>query len=135
MPLMDRISRHSWASISSSVCDLQDALEWFAAECEAAWMKISTSKYKAIILCLKMDYSLQVGVGVAAKAKVFKYLKILFMSGGKMEHRMDRQSGTASAVMRVLYRTIMVERKLSWEAKLLIYQLIYVLTLTYGYEL
>lgn len=44
----------------------------------------------------------------------------------KREHEMDRRFGTASAVMRVLYQTVVVKRELSQKAKLMIYQSIYV---------
>ena len=47
-----------------------------------------------------------------------------------MEREMDRQIGAASAVMRALYRTVVVKRELSRKAKLSIYQSIYVPTLT-----
>ncbi len=65
----------------------------------------------------------------------FKYLGVLFTSEGRMEREIDRRIGVASAVMRVLYQTVMVKRELSRKVKLSIYQLIYVPTLTYGYEL
>ena len=65
----------------------------------------------------------------------FKYLGILFTSDGKMEREMDRRIGAASAVMRMLYRTVVVKRELSHKAKLSIYWSIYVPTLTYGHEL
>jgi len=51
-----------------------------------------------------------------------KYLGVLFTSEGKKEREMDRWIGAASAVMRALYRSIVV--------KLLIYRSIYVTTLT-----
>ena len=42
--------------------DLQQALGWFAAECEMAGMRISTSKSEAMVPCQKkMDCSLWVG--------------------------------------------------------------------------
>ena len=39
--------------LASSVCDLQHSLDRFAAECEAAGMKISTSKSEAVVLSRK----------------------------------------------------------------------------------
>ncbi len=38
------------------------------------------------------------------------------MSEGKTEHEIGRRIGAASAVMRVLYRTVVVKRELSWKA-------------------
>ena len=37
--------------LASSEHDLQRALEWFAAKCEAVGMRVSTSKSEAIVLC------------------------------------------------------------------------------------
>ncbi|KAK3544846.1 hypothetical protein QTP86_027521 [Hemibagrus guttatus] len=47
----------------------------------------------------------------------------------------DRRIGAAAAVMRSIYRSVVVKKELSRKAKLLIYQSIYVPTLTYGHEL
>jgi len=52
-----------------------------------------------------------------------------------MEREVDRWIGTASAVMRALYRTLVMKKELSQKAKLSIYQSIYVPTLTGGYKL
>jgi len=52
-----------------------------------------------------------------------------------MEREMDRWIGAASAVMRALYRSVVVKRELSRKAKLSIYRSIYVPTLTYVHEL
>ncbi|KAI3362708.1 hypothetical protein L3Q82_001775 [Scortum barcoo] len=52
-----------------------------------------------------------------------------------MEREIDRRIGAASAVMRSVYRTVVVKKELSRKAKLSIYRSIYVPTLTYGHEL
>lgn len=52
-----------------------------------------------------------------------------------MACEMDRQFGTAPAVMRALRQTVIVKGELSWKVKLLIYLSIYVPALTYGHEL
>jgi len=75
--------------------------------------------------------SLWVGSKLLPQAKELKYLRVLFMSEGKMEREMDRRIGMASAVMRALYRSIVVKRELSWKAKLSIYRSTYVPTLAY----
>ena len=64
-----------------------------------------------------------------------KYLGVLFTSEGGMEREVDRWIGAAAAVMRSLYRSVVVKKELSRKAKLSIYQSIYVPTLTYGHEL
>ena len=52
-----------------------------------------------------------------------------------MESETDRRIGAVAAVMRSLYRSVVVKRKLSRKAKLSIYWSIYILTFTYGHEL
>ncbi|KAK0140999.1 hypothetical protein N1851_021987 [Merluccius polli] len=122
--------------LASSDHDLQHALGRFAAECEAVGMRFSTFKSEAMVLCRKtLDCSLRVGSVLLPQVKEFKYLGMLFMSEWKMEREMDRWIGAASAVMRALYRTVVVKRELSRKAKLSIDQSIYVPTLTYGHEL
>ncbi|KAI3369434.1 hypothetical protein L3Q82_007661 [Scortum barcoo] len=108
----------------------------FAAECEAAGMRISTSKSEAMVLDRKrVACPLRVGGEVLPQVEEFKYLGVLFTSEGKMEREIDRRIGAASAVMRSVYRTVVVKKELSRKAKLSIYRSIYVPTLTYGHEL
>jgi len=45
------------------------------------------------------------------------------------------EGAAASAVMRALYRSVVVKRELSQKAKLSIYRSVYIPTLTYGHEL
>ncbi|KAI3376292.1 hypothetical protein L3Q82_016423 [Scortum barcoo] len=70
---------------------------------------------------------LQVGGEVLPQVEEFKYLGVLFTSEGKMEREIDRRIGAASAVMRSVYRTVVVKKELSRKAKLSIYRSIYVL--------
>ncbi len=51
----------------------------------------------------------------------FKYLGVSFTSEGKMEREIDRQIGTASAVMQTLNWFVVVKRELSQRVKLTIY--------------
>ena len=153
MIFMDRMSRHSRGEetvrfrdlriasllfgddvvlLATSDRDLQHALGWFAAECEAVGMRVSTSKSEAMVLCRKtVECSLWVGSELMPQAKEFKYLEVLFTSEGKMEREMDRWIGAVSAVIQVLYRSV-VKKELSRKAKLSIYQSIYIPTLIYG---
>ncbi|KAK3546788.1 hypothetical protein QTP86_001940 [Hemibagrus guttatus] len=122
--------------LASSSLDLQHALGRFAAECEAAGMRVSTSKSEAMVLDRKkVACTLQVGGEVLPQVEEFKYLGVLFTSEGRMDREIDRRIGAAAAVMRSMYRSVVVKKELSWKAKLLIYQSIYVPTLTYGHEL
>ncbi len=81
-----------------------------------------------------MDCSFRVGSELLPQVKESKYLRVLITSEVKMEPEIDRRIGAASTVMWVLYWTVVVKRELSQKAKLLIYQSIYVPTLTYGHE-
>ena len=122
--------------LASSSHDLQLSLERFAAGCEAAGMRISASKSETMVLSRKrVECPLRVGDEVLPQVEEFKYLGILFTSEGRMEREIDRRIGAASAVMRVLRRSVVVKRELSRKAKLSIYWSIYVPTLTYGHEL
>ncbi|KAK3545223.1 hypothetical protein QTP70_002063 [Hemibagrus guttatus] len=122
--------------LASSGLDLQHALGRFAAECEAAGMRVSTSKSEAMVLNRKkVACTLQVGGEVLPQVEEFKYLGVLFTSEGRMDREIDRWIGAAAAVMRSMHRSVVVKKELSRKAKLSIYQSIYALTLTYGHEL
>ncbi|KAI3362052.1 hypothetical protein L3Q82_012385 [Scortum barcoo] len=85
--------------MASSGQDLQHVLERFAAECEAAGMRISTSKSEAMVLDRKEKVAcpLQVGGEVLPQVEEFKYLGVLFTSEGKIEREIDRRIGAASS--------------------------------------
>ncbi|KAK3574546.1 hypothetical protein QTP86_009546 [Hemibagrus guttatus] len=83
----------------------------------------------------KVACTLQVGGEFLPQVEEFKYLGVLFTSEGRMDREIDRRIGAAAAVMRSMYRSVVVKKELSRKAKLSIYQLIYVPTLTYGHEL
>ncbi|KAK3524832.1 hypothetical protein QTP86_007573 [Hemibagrus guttatus] len=121
--------------LASSSLDLQHALGRFAAECEAAG-RVSTSKSEAMVLDRKkVTCTLHVGGEVLPQVEEFKYLGVLFTSEGRMDREIDRRIGAAAAVMRSMYRSVVVKKELSRKATLSIYQSIYVPTLTYGHEL
>ncbi|KAI3358013.1 hypothetical protein L3Q82_003033 [Scortum barcoo] len=112
------------------------SVDWFAAECEVAGMRIGTSKSEAMVLNWKrVACPLWVGGEVLPQVEEFKDLGVLFTSEGKMEREIDRRIGTASAVMRSGYRTVMVKKEPSRKVKLSIYWSVYGPTLTYGHEL
>ncbi|KAI3356985.1 hypothetical protein L3Q82_003620 [Scortum barcoo] len=115
--------------LASTSQDLQHVLERFAAECEAAGMRISTSKSEAMVLDRKrVACPLRVGGEVLPQVEEFKYLGVLFTSEGKMEREIDRRIGAASAVMRSVYRTVVVKKELSRKWRSSIYRSIYVPT-------
>ena len=81
-------------SLSSSVCDLQCSLDYFAVECEMAGMRISTSKSEAMALSRKpMECLLWVGNEFLRQVKEFKYLGVLFASKGRMEREDGKRIG------------------------------------------
>ncbi len=71
---------------------------------------------------------LLVGGVLLPQVEEFRYLLVLFTSEGRMEREIDRRIG---AVMRSMYRSVVVKKELSRKAKLSIYRSIYVPTLTY----
>ncbi|TWW59969.1 hypothetical protein D4764_05G0000590 [Takifugu flavidus] len=107
--------------LASSARDLQLSLDRFAAACEAAGMRISTSKSEAMVLDRKKVECL-LRVKEEILPQVEEYLGVLFTSEGRMEREIDR-------------RSVVVKRELSRKAKLSIYRSIFVPTLTYGHEL
>ncbi|XP_042604086.1 uncharacterized protein LOC122141275 [Cyprinus carpio] len=122
--------------LASSGQDIQHALGRFVTECEAAGMRISTSKSEAMVLSRKrVACPLQVGGDLLPQVEEFKYLGVLFMSEGRMERENDSRIGAASALMRLMYLPVVVKKELSCKLKLSIYLSIYVPTLTYGHEL
>ncbi|TWW70932.1 hypothetical protein D4764_17G0004150 [Takifugu flavidus] len=99
-------------------------------------MRISTSKSEAMVLNgEKVECLLRLKEEILPQVEEFKYLVVLLTGEGRMEQEIDRQIGAASAVMRTLHRYVVVKRELSQKAKLSIYRLILVPTLTYGHEL
>ncbi|KAK3525723.1 hypothetical protein QTP70_006745 [Hemibagrus guttatus] len=124
-----RIANYDVVLLASSSLDLQHALERFAAECEVAGMSVSTSISEAMVLNRKkLACTLQVGGEFLPQVEEFKYLGVL--SEGRMDREIDRRIGAAAAVMRSMYRSVVVKKELSRKAKLSIYQSIYFLLFT-----
>lgn len=82
-----------------------------------------------------MDYALWVGRELLPQVKKFKYLRVFFMSQGKTDHEINRQTGAVAAVMQPLHQIIEMKREPSPKAKLSIHQSIYIPTLIYGHKL
>ncbi|KAI3377134.1 hypothetical protein L3Q82_000326 [Scortum barcoo] len=115
--------------LASSSQDLQHVLERFAAECEAAGMRISTSKSEAMVLSGWVERS-------CLKWRSSSISGVLFTSEGKMEREIDRRIGAASAVMRsVCNGPSSGKEGAEPKGEALNYRSIYVPTLTYGHEL
>ncbi|TWW55864.1 hypothetical protein D4764_09G0009140 [Takifugu flavidus] len=90
-----RIAGNDVVLLESSARDLQLTLDRFAATCEAAGMKISTSKSEAMVLNRKkVEYLLRVKEEILPQVEEFKYLGVLFTSEGRMEREIDRRIGS-----------------------------------------
>ncbi|TWW62366.1 hypothetical protein D4764_04G0010130 [Takifugu flavidus] len=86
-----RIAGNDVALLASSARDLQLSLDQFAAECEAAGMRISTSKSETMVLSRKkIECLLRVKEEILPQVKEFKYLGVLFTSEGRMVREIDR---------------------------------------------
>nr|XP_054597215.1 uncharacterized protein LOC129163481 [Nothobranchius furzeri] len=93
--------------LASSSSDLQLLLGRFTAECEAAGMRISTSKSETMVLDRKrVACQLRVGGEVLPQVEEFKYLGFLFTSEGRTDQDIDKRIGSMSAVMRTLSRSV-----------------------------
>ncbi|KAK3507901.1 hypothetical protein QTP70_002530 [Hemibagrus guttatus] len=100
--------------LAPSSLDLQHALRHFAVECEAAGRRVSTSKSEAMVLDRKkVACTIQVGGEFLPQVEEFKYLGVLFTSEGRMDGEIDRQIGAVAAVMRSMYRSIVVKNTVS----------------------
>ena len=113
--------------LASSKSGLQHALNGFAAACEIAGMKISTSITEILHLSRNpVQCSLQMGdVSLKWVAK-FKYLGDAFTNEGRQDEELDVRSGKASAVMRALHHSVVLKWELSRKTKLPVYKSIFV---------
>ncbi|KAK3530619.1 hypothetical protein QTP86_029307, partial [Hemibagrus guttatus] len=83
---LEMCSHYDDVLLASSSQDLQHALGRFAAECEAAGMRVSTSKSESMVLDQKkLACTLQVGGELLPQVEEFKYLGVLFTSEGRMD--------------------------------------------------
>ena len=69
-------------------------VDQFAAKCKGVEMKISTSKFEAMVLNRKkVECLLRVGEEILPQVQEFKYLGVLFTSEGKMKREIDKWIG------------------------------------------
>ena len=124
------------AKLASTRTDLQQALDRFNEECNAAGMKISTSKTQAMTISRTPHVSgnLHVSGSPLTEVEKFKYLGVTFTSDGKWDTELTSRIGAAAGVMRQLYGTVVTKRELSNKTKLSIYKSVYRPILTYGHE-
>ena len=112
--------------LTSSESGLQHALNGFAAACDIAEAKISTSNIEVLQFSRNpfkfsrnpVEYFVQVsGVSLKQEEK-FKYLRVPFTSDGRQDEELDVRSGKASAVMRALHQSVVLKPELSRKTKL-----------------
>ena len=121
--------------LSSTESGLQRALNSFADACNTAGMKISTAKTEVLDLSRNPDLCvLQVNGATLKQVEKFKYLGVACTSDGRQDEELDTRIGKASAVMRALHYSVVMKRELSKNAKLSIFQAVFVPILTYGHE-
>ena len=116
------------ALLSSNKSDLQYALDRFSDACLGAGMKISTAKIE--IMCLSrhpVQCSFKANGVTLQQTEKFKYLEVTFLSNGRQDNELiDTRIEKASAVMRQLWRSILVKRELRTRAKLSVFRSIFV---------
>ena len=88
-----------------------------------------TSSFKNPGQCL-----LQANGATLKQVEKFKYLGVAFTSDRREDEELDTRVGKASAVMRVLLRSVVMKRELSKKAKLSIFKTVFVPILTHGHE-
>ena len=97
--------------LASSESDLQHALNGFAAACDIAGIKISTSK--TVVLHLSRNpiqcFS-QVGSGSLKQVEKLKYLGVAFTIDGRQDEELDVRSGKASALMQTLHHSVVFQQ-------------------------
>ena len=123
------------ALLSAKESDVQYALDGFSDVSLNAWMKISTAKTE--IICLSrhpVQCSFQTNGVTLKQADKFKYLRVTFSSDGRQDKEQDTRIAKASAVMRQLYRSVVLKRELCTKTKLSVSISIFVPILTHGHK-
>ena len=121
--------------LASSESGLQSALNVFAAACDIAGMKISTSKTEVLHLSrYPVQCSQQVGCVSLKQVKKFKCLGVAFTSDGRQDKELDVQSSKVSGIMPALHHSVVLKQKLSIEAKLSAFKSIFVPIIIYGHK-
>ena len=90
-------------------------------------MKICTAKTE--IMCLSshsVRYSFQTNGVNLQQTEKFKYLRVTFSSDGRQDNELDTCIGKANAVMRQLYRSVLLKRELCTKAKLFVFRSVFV---------
>ena len=101
------------ALLSSNKSDLQYALDRFSDACLDAGIKINTTKTEIMFLSRHLvQCSFEANRITLKQTEKFKYLGFTFSSDGRQDNELDTHIGKASAVMRQLYRSVVLKREL-----------------------
>ena len=93
--------------LASLESGLQKALNGFAAACDIAGMKISSSKTEVLRLSrIPVQCSLQVSGVSLRQVENFRYFGVAFTSDGRQDEELDVRSSKASAVTRALHQSV-----------------------------
>lgn len=103
--------------LASSSHDLQPSLKRFAVQYEAAGVRVSTSKFKAKVLCrIKVESPIQVRKDSFSQAGgSLSILVCSFEVRGKMKRDIDWQVSAGSAVEQRFLQLVVVKRDFSKE--------------------
>ena len=123
------------ALLTLNKSDLQYALDRFSEACLDAGMKISTAKTEIMYLSRHpVQYPFQTNGVTLQQTEKFKHLRVAFSSDGRQDNELDTRIRKASAVMRQLYRSVVLKRELCTKAKFSVFRSVFVPFLTYGHE-
>ena len=98
-------------------------------------MKISTAETEIMSLSRHLvQCSIQINGVTLQQMEKFKYFGVTFSSNGRKDNELNSRIGKASAVMRQLYRSVVLKRELCTKAKLSVFRSVFVPILTYDHE-
>ena len=107
----------------------------FRGECTMDGMQISTKKTEVMLLSRqKKQCSVSVNGTPLNQVKKFKYFGVEFSNDARRDCEIDRRIGSASAILRSLYRSIVTKKEVSQRTKMAIFNAVYRPTLAYVYE-
>lgn len=122
--------------LGSSQTELQHALERFVAVCDDAGMKVNVNKSEVMVISrTPIQCTLHVSGVPLKQVEKFKYLGVLFTSDGKSNAELSCRIGQAGSILRELGQSVIRKAELSVQAKLSVFNSVYVPTLTYGHEI
>ena len=123
------------ARLVSSSAELQRALDRFTAECTMAGMQISTKKTEVLVLSRQKEQcAVNVNGSPLNQVEKLKYLGIEFSNDARLDCEIDRRIGSASAILRSLYRSVVTKKEVSRTTKMAIFNAVSRPVLIYGHE-